>query len=105
MKFDRNKKVDVLRYSTTQNEYGEQSQTTETYLSNIWASIVPSSGKEFFISEQMQAEITTKVEIQYVEGITSDMLVKYGNRQFIVMYVINPKEQNRDLILMCKEAE
>lgn len=103
MKFDRNKKIDIGRLVEAQNTYGEQTEDYEVVKGSIWASIVPSSGKEFFIAEQMQSEVTSKIGIEYMEGIAKDMFVTYGSRKFQIMYVINPKEQNRELILMCKE--
>lgn len=70
----------------------------------VWASIEPIRGKEFWDSQQVNAEITGKIKLRYLSGITSKMRVKYETRIFEILSVINPGEKNRELQLMVKES-
>lgn len=70
----------------------------------VWAAIYPISGKEYFSSKEINSEITTKVKIRYQSGIKPSMRISYNERIFEILSVINPKEANRELQLMCKEV-
>jgi len=51
----------------------------------------------------VNAEVTGKISIRYLAGITPKMRVKHGNRIFDIVSMINPEERNRELQLMVKE--
>ena len=70
----------------------------------VWASIEPIRGKEFWDSQQVNAEITGKIKIRYLAGVISKMRVKYETRIFEIISVINPGEKNSELQLMVKES-
>ncbi len=70
----------------------------------VWASIEPIRGKEFWDSQQINAEITGKIKLRYLAGVISKMRVKFGMRIFEILSVINPGEKNRELQLMVKES-
>ena len=42
--------------------------------------------------------------IRYLSGIVPKMRVKFGSRIFDILSVINVKESNRELQLMCRES-
>jgi SPP1 family predicted phage head-tail adaptor len=88
--------------SGVQNSYGETS--------NDWVDVIktrvgifPVSGKEFFAAETVNSEVTHKVNLRYLPGITSDMRIKFGERFFSIISVINFQEKNIELQLLCKE--
>ena len=87
---------------TTQDSYGAPTGDY-TDVATIWANINPISGRELFAAEQFASEITHRVRIRYRAGVTSSMRVKYGDRNFEIMYVINEYERDRITQLMCKE--
>lgn len=78
---------------------------TENWIdqTTVYAEIDPPKGREFFASGQTQSEITTRVRIRYLSGVTPAKRVKFGSRFFDISSVINPDERNRELILMCVE--
>lgn len=91
-------KIDKIR-----NEYGEMIDSWVDFL-EIRAAIYPLSGKDFFSAETTNSEVTHKVNIRYLEGITSAMRIKFGNRYFEIMAPpINFQERNILLQIMCKE--
>lgn len=87
-----------------QNEYGEPLNIGDegNYI-EVWASITPIVGKEFFAAEKENSEITHKIRIRYASGIKPSMRVNFNNRIFQIMSVINYQERNSELQLMCKE--
>ena len=86
-----------------QNDYGEEIDEWVDVIKTR-AAIYPMSGREFFAAEQVQSEITHKINIRYVPGISSDMRILFGERVFEMdSPPINFQEKNILLQLMCKE--
>ena len=69
----------------------------------VWASIEPISGREYWASSQVQAELTHRIRIRYIDGLRPTMKVFYNDREFEIESIINWQERNIDLQLMCKE--
>ena len=95
-------RITFQKLNNSQNEYGEISEFWEDIL-NIRAGIYPISGKEFFAAETVNSEITHKVKIRYVEGLTPNMRINFNNRIFSIESIINFQEKNIELQLLCKE--
>lgn len=70
----------------------------------IRASVEPLQGREFFSAAQQHSETQLRVRIHYIAGVLPSMRVKYGNRLFEIVAVIDSKEAHRELQLMCKEG-
>lgn len=69
----------------------------------VWASVEPISGKEYWASSQVQAEVTHRIRVRYLPGIRPTMRVQFKARTFEIESIINWQERNIDLQLMCKE--
>src|SRR5690625_2095255 len=69
-----------------------------------WARIVPLSGTERYTAQQVQSELSHRVEMRYREGIKPQMRVRYGERSFDTEAVLNLEEADRELHLMCSEV-
>lgn len=95
-------KITIQSYSETQNDFGEVVKGWED-LKTIYSSITPLSAKEFF-KDGVQAEVTHKIEMRYFEGVKPKMQVVYGSRIFSITSVINIREANKTLQLICKEV-
>ncbi len=96
-------RVVLQKKVVTEDEIKQQSEVWNDY-AYVWASIEPISGREYFAARQESAEVTARITIRYLKDVTPDMQVLFGNRAFEVVSVINPKETNESLILMCKEV-
>ena len=70
----------------------------------VWAEVSPVSGREFAFLKQVNAEVTTKITIRYLAGLTTEMRVLFGDRIFEIESVINPEEKSISLLLMCREV-
>jgi len=95
-------RVTIQQKSVTRNTFGEEIVTWQD-VATVWAAIEPLRGREFFESQQVNAEVTTRIRIRYRPGITPTMRVVYGSRIFDIQAVINVEERNRELHLMCRE--
>jgi SPP1 family predicted phage head-tail adaptor len=96
--------ITIQKLVQTENSYGE---TTDEWIdeTRMRAGIYPLSGKEFFSAEAVNSEITHKVHIRYISGITSDMRIIFNERIFnIISAPINWQEKNVELQLLCKET-
>jgi len=96
-------RVIIEQVTSTDDGYGGRSDAWATF-ATVWASVKPLRGHEYFQAQQMQAKVTHKVKIRYLQGVTHKMRVKYGSRILNIVSVINPDEKSRELVLMCEEA-
>lgn len=95
--------IAIQKLDKIRNEYGEIIDTWVDFI-EVRAAIYPLSGKDFFSAETLNSEVTHKINIRYVEGITSAMRIKFGVRYFeIISPPINFQEKNVLLQIMCKE--
>jgi len=95
-------KIIIQTYSETQNDFGEVVKGWEDFKS-AYASITPLSAKEFF-KAGTQAEVSHKVEIRYLKDIKPKMRVMFGTREFSIESVLNIREANKALQLICTEV-
>lgn len=94
--------ITIQKLNNSQNEYGEVLEVWEDIL-NVRAGIYPISGKEFFAAETVNSQITHKVKIRYIKGLTPNMRINFNNRIFSIESIINFQERNIELQLLCKE--
>ena len=81
---------------------GELSSTWSTFV-QCYGSVEPLVGREYYYSKQVNAEITGKIRIRYISGITVKMRILFGTRYFNINAVMNPDEKNVELILLVTE--
>ena len=94
--------ITFQKQSVTKNEYGEKIPTWDDFIT-VKAGIYPISGKDYISAVEVNSEVTTKINLRYVPGITADMRIKFGTRTFTIIAVMNFQEMNKELQIMCKE--
>lgn len=75
-------------------------------LATRWAAVVPLNGKEYFTGKQEASEVSHRVRIRHdpvVAAVTPKMRILCGTRIFDIESVINPREANREIVMMCRE--
>lgn len=95
-------RVTIKEKSVTRNTYGEET-VTWVEIGTYWGSVEPIRGREFVEMRQAQAEITTRIRIRYISGITPAMKAFYDSREYDIMDVIHVEERQREIQLMCRE--
>jgi SPP1 family predicted phage head-tail adaptor len=70
----------------------------------VFAAIWPLSAKESMADKQTSMEITGRVRIRYRANVKPSWRIKYGNRFFNIVSILNPNEANEHLDILVKEA-
>ncbi len=89
---------------------GNVTKTWSTY-KETWAEIEPLSGREFFEGAALDREITARIRMRYLSGLTADMRIvrggvesngdpKTGADVWDIQSVINVDQRNRELEVM-----
>ena len=100
-----NKLIDIQQVSHVSDNMGGTTDTWSAYASSIWAAIWPISAKEQVMSAREEMEITHRVKIRYLSGLTAKMRIKYGTRYFDITSIINTEERGKEMILLAREVE
>ena len=95
-------KIVIQNYSETQNDFGEIVKGWADF-KTAYASITPLSAKEFY-KAGTNAEVTHKIETRYLKDIKPSMRVLYDSRVFSIESVLNIREANKTLQLICTEV-
>ncbi len=96
-------RVTIQQKSVTRNTFGEEVVTWQD-VATVWAAIEPLRGREFFESQQINAEVTTQITIRYRDGIAPEMRIIYNSKIYDIQAAINTEERDKELILLCKEV-
>ena len=92
-----------------QNAYGETSVNDENNWEDFLTArvgIFPLSGRELLglQGDVKLSEVSHRIVLRYMAGITSDMRIKFGNRIFeMTSPPVNSYERNDELLFFCKE--
>ncbi|MFQ5783607.1 MAG: phage head closure protein [Alphaproteobacteria bacterium] len=73
-------------------------------VATVWAAIEPLKGTERLRAQRLENPVSHKVTIRYRGGVTAAMRLKFGTRIFDIRAVINPRERNQRLELLCEEG-
>ncbi|MFK5937722.1 MAG: phage head closure protein [Sulfurimonas sp.] len=95
-------KIIIQSYNENQNDYGEAIKAWSDF-KTVYASILPLSAKEFF-KAGIQDEVTHKIELRYLKDIKPKMRVIFDTREFSIESVLNIREANKSLQLICTEV-
>jgi SPP1 family predicted phage head-tail adaptor len=96
-------RITIQQSTQTQDSYGEPIDSWAEY-ATVWASVEPVQGRELWAQQQVQSEITIRIRIRYLSGVTSAMRVLFGSRVLSIEHVIDVKEQHKEMQLMCSEG-
>lgn len=94
-------KITVQEYSATRDSYGGEVKTWATYATR-WANVQSVSGREFFSSSQVNATVTTKFVLRYLEGLSTKMRISWDGRLFDIVAVLE-SGNDRMMTVMAEE--
>jgi len=97
-----NKRITFCRYEDKENEILQIEQVL-TDAKTVWASVEPLRGREYQEAQRIRPELTYKVTTRYHTEVTPDMLIKFKQRLFQIISIINVREKNEMLEIMCIE--
>ena len=96
------KKVDI-QYCTGATSSMTEPETLQTF-ATVYAGIEPLHGKQYFEANRLDSSATIRIYIRYLQGITTDMQVKYGTKTYEIDSIIDINERHREMHLMCREV-
>lgn len=89
----------------TPDGYKGSSEVTWTNFVTVWASVKPLTGREYFFSQQVKAEVTHRVKIRYRDDITVKMQILFGTRVFGIESIFDIEERHEVLEIFCREEK
>jgi len=100
---DLNKTI-ILQYKTMVPDGMGGYTTTWADAATVWAAIWPISANEQIQAMGQQMTITHRIRIRYRNTIKASWRVKFGDRYFNIVSVVDPNMAHRWLDIMVKEA-
>jgi len=70
---------------------------------HCWAEILPLVGREYYASRQTLSEVSAKIRMRYISGITTKMRVIDGLKVYDIEAVIDVENKHKELVLLVKE--
>lgn len=80
-------------------------EATFTEVKDVWASLQPVSGATWVGSQQTGTQITHRIVIRFLPGITSDHEITCGSRRFRIRRVSDWEERGRWTLMDCEELQ
>ncbi len=97
-----NKRITFCRYEEKENTL-LQIEKILTEVKTVWASVEPTRGREYQEAQRIRPELTYKITTRYHKEVTPDMFIKFKGRYFNIVSIINVKERNEMLEIICTE--
>jgi SPP1 family predicted phage head-tail adaptor len=101
---DLTKIIDIQAPTRVPDNMGGSTDTYVTVMSSVFAAIWPTSASETIENLQLGLNATHKIRIRYKPTIKSNWRIKFGDRYYNIVSIINPNMKNEILDLVCKEA-
>lgn len=98
-----NKRITFCRYEEKENALSQLEQAL-VEVKTVWASVEPTRGREYQEAQRIRPELTYKITTRYHKGIAPDMFIKFKDRFFNIVSIINVKERNEVLEIICTES-
>ncbi len=99
------KEIRIYRTVTTTTD-GETT-TTEPHVADVWASVLPQSGREYYRASQVHATMTHVVRIYYspeVSGVKPTYWLTLGTRRLNIVSATNVDEESEFIDMVCVEV-
>lgn len=97
-----NKRISFCRYEDKENAL-MQTEKVLTTVKTVWASVEPTRGREYQEAQRIRPELTYKITTRYHKEVTPDMFIKFKDRYFQIVSIINARERNEMLEIVCTE--
>lgn len=96
------------RIEIQDNVFGEQDahgnrEKVPTTLARVWADIMPLSGRELLLAQQVNATVTHSIRMRYREGVKPNQWIVFKGRTFDINSITNERESDRVMMLSCTE--
>ena len=100
---DLNKRIELQSPTSVSDGMGGETLTWSTAVT-VWGSIMPVSANEVIKAGAPTMTVSHRVKIRYYSDLGADWRMKFGDRYFSIVSIINPNEKNEVLDVLCKEV-
>lgn len=73
-------------------------------LHTVWAKVTPIGAKDYFEAMSNQMQVTHKIIMRYIPGITHKNYIKFNGRKLDIIRLVNYNEENRWLEINAVEC-
>jgi SPP1 family predicted phage head-tail adaptor len=95
-------RVTVQQATESRNRLGESVLEWATF-ADVWANVQGVSAREFLLAGQQQVELSHRVKMRYLTGLTSKMRLSWRGRTLEIISIL--EHENRSIHeLICQEA-
>jgi SPP1 family predicted phage head-tail adaptor len=96
-------RVAVMAYRETKNQMGEMVPVYDQTFATVWASVEGVTARELLLAGQQQTEISHRVRMRYLPGLTQQMRIVWRDRTLEIISVL--EHENRSIHeLICQET-
>ena len=99
---DLRERVTVQTPTESRNRLGESIATWATF-AEVWASVNGVTAREFLLAGQQQTEISHRVQMRYLTGLTQQMRISWRGRTFEIISILE-RENRSEHELLCQET-
>lgn len=78
----------VEEATATRSRFGDEEPTWGTLLAGVWCRVEAASGRESFVSGQVQAEVSHRVQMRHRTDITEKMRLVWLNASNAVLNIV-----------------
>jgi len=102
---DLSHRITLQQQERTQDESSGEMVTVWVDLADVWAQIVPMSGREFIAASAEQSEVRGRMVIRYRDDINASMRVVYRGQKYDIAAVLPDNDSGVEhLTLMTTEG-
>jgi len=98
-----NKRITIQSKTKTSDNLGGYSETWSN-LKTLWAEIKPTLNTDNFEGNQIEEKTNYTITIRYYSALTTKCRIKYDNRIFNIIGIINPLENNQIMEISAEET-
>lgn len=97
-----NRLITLQKRSITRDSIGNGVETWADH-STRWAEVITTGGSEFYAAQRLNVETTALFKIRYTTAINTLMRIKFGERLFDILSVVDPDGRRVFLNISAKE--
>jgi SPP1 family predicted phage head-tail adaptor len=97
-------RVTVQRSTETRNRLGETTQSWSTFAER-WASVQGLSSREVLLTGQQQTEVTHRVRMRYLNGMTGSMRILWRGRVLEITSLLEHNNRSEHELLCTERVD
>lgn len=100
---DLRERITVQAYTETKNSLGEMVPVYDQTFAEVWASVQGVTAREFLLAGQQQTEISHRIRMRYLTGLTQRMRIVWRGRTMEIVSILEHANRSEHELL-CQET-